>query len=327
MSSDEEIEKPPERRAPSGRASKGNRMSRLLAEEEEDADDADKEFYQQSFWEEVEEDGEYDAEAEDEGADSFDSDFGDSTESDDDDDDEKAEKAGKKEKAVAARKRSVYQDPKAKEKSAAGAAAPRPKSHKKRPRLDADLPPTQIMRGSLRASTQDATEKAVEKRRQASQQAAQRAERQAQGKGKFGVEMRRLTQEEILAEAAQTEIINRASLEKMLRIEEEKRKVVVRERSSLGPRIKTCSSRVGDSVLNSVTFVDCGIPAAIDDVAPRYPAPARCAVTGLPAKYLDPATGAPYATLEAFRMLRGKGTGRRNAGPSGAAGGEKSVGD
>lgn len=29
-----------------------------------------------------------------------------------------------------------------------------------------------------------------------------------------------------------------------------------------------------------------------------------CAVTGLPAKYRDPKTGLPYATKEAFRIIR-----------------------
>ena len=45
---DMEVEKPPERRAPSGRASKGNRMGRLIQEEEEEEGDND--FYQQEFW-------------------------------------------------------------------------------------------------------------------------------------------------------------------------------------------------------------------------------------------------------------------------------------
>lgn len=30
----------------------------------------------------------------------------------------------------------------------------------------------------------------------------------------------------------------------------------------------------------------------------------KCVITGLPAKYKDPLTGAPYATIEAFRLLR-----------------------
>lgn len=39
-------------------------------------------------------------------------------------------------------------------------------------------------------------------------------------------------------------------------------------------------------------------------VAPPKPQKAVCVITGLPAKYRDPLTGLPYATLEAFRQLR-----------------------
>ena len=89
-----EIEKPPERRAPSNRASRGSRMGKLIAEEEEEEGDGD--FYAQDFWNEAEGDAEYADQADDEAAgDSFDSDFGDSTASDDDDDDDN-EKTAKK---------------------------------------------------------------------------------------------------------------------------------------------------------------------------------------------------------------------------------------
>ena len=112
--SDDDVVKPPERRAPSGRASKGNRMQALIAhEEDEDADEGDKEFYEQEFWAEAEEDIDYaGAEADDEDAvDSFDSDFGDSTESDDDDDDDNEKAARAKDKP--AKKASKDKDPKA----------------------------------------------------------------------------------------------------------------------------------------------------------------------------------------------------------------------
>jgi len=319
-SDSDEIEKPPERREPSARARKGNRMSQLIAEEgdADDEDDADKDFYKQDFWAEDEEDMDFAAEADDEAAgDSFDSDFGDSTESDSDDDGE--EKAASKEKA--ARKKSVYKDPKAAKKregdDAGSSAAPRPKvSHKKKPRSEAavlaDGQPF-APRGSLRASTKDASAAATEKRKLDAEMAKRRAEDQEKRmKTKGGVELRRLTQEEILEEAKHTEIINRASLEKMLRQEEEKRKVVVRDTNNAGPRIKYSSKRKGDSVLNTVSFLDCPVPASIDDIAPPYPVPQRCPVTGLPAKFFDPATGTPYANLEAFRTLRGRG-GRRNS--------------
>ena len=146
----------PERRAPSGRASKGNRMARLVAEEVDAVDgedDADKDFYKQGFWADEEEDGDFNADADDEeGRDSFDSDFGDSTESSSD------EEGGeeKVKKKVPSRK-GVYKDPKkiAHKKGTAGGADAdaKPKASKKRARPEGDqiLPPAERSRESLRA--------------------------------------------------------------------------------------------------------------------------------------------------------------------------------
>lgn len=320
MSSDEEIEKPPERRAPSARASKGSRMQKLIAEEEDEAEEGDLEFYQQEFWAEAEGDAEYDAENEDQAGDSFDSDFGDSTESDDDDeDDEATQKKNAKKEAKIARKKSVYVDPKLKEERAAKRPAAEKKSHKRQRADSGPVEPAVFSRSSLRGSTQEKTDD-LQARRELDEQRRRERERKriASGKTKGAVELVRLTQEEILAEAKQTEIINRASLEKMLRIEEEKRKVAVRDRDTSGPRIVHRSVRRGDSVLTTVSFVECDVPDSVNAIAPPYPAPPRCTITGLPAKFCDPATGTPYATLEAFRMLRGK-TGRRSTSFAGVA--------
>ena len=108
----------------------------------------------------------------------------------------------------------------------------------------------------------------------------------------------------------------------MLRIEEEKRREVVREREVTGPRVRYHSKRLepGSTVVqNLITFVDTPLPKCIDGIAPPPPPPQRCAVTGAPAKYLDPLTGNAYATLEAFRMLRGR-SGRRQHSFGGAPG-------
>jgi vacuolar protein sorting-associated protein 72 len=319
--SDFPVSKPPERREASSRAGRGNRMSRLIAEEgdEEEEDDADKDFYNQGFWADEEQDDDFAADADDEeGVDSFDSDFGDSSASEDEGDDDGEEKAARKKPKK--KGHGVYKDPKlarkkgeaAGEGSSAGVQA-KP-SHKKRPRTEGEglvLPPIARSRDSMRGSTQAASQHAQERRKSLEAEQKARAERAAQtGFRRGNVELRRLTQAEILAEAAQTEIINRASLERMLRIEEEKRRVVVRERVTDGPRIKYHSKRNGDEVVNTITFVDAPVPSCIDGIAPPYPAPQRCAVTHQPAKYLDPVTGNAYATLEAFRVLRGRG-GRR----------------
>ena len=313
-SEDEEITKPPERRAPSGRASKGNRMSKLLAEEAVDEDAADKDFYQQGFWADEEADDDFAGDADDEdGADSFDSDFGESTESEDDEDEDEADK---KVKRPPAKKSSAYKDPKKKAGGAgasgagqSGASKPNA-SLKKRPRPEGDIVVEARSRGSLRGTTQASSAEAEENRKKLEAAAAARRERLEAMGAKRGVELRRLTQAEILAEAAQTEIINRASLERMLRQEEDKRRVLVRERNTDGPRIKFHSKRKGDVVSNTLTFTDMPVPSTIDDIAPPYPATQRCAVTQAPAKYLDPVTNQPYATLDAFKILRGR-TGRR----------------
>ena len=312
-SSEDEIEAPPERRAPSGRGNKGNRMQRLMADEVEEADEGDNDFYQQAFWAEAAEDVDYDAEQEDDeqAHDSFDSDFGDSTESDDDDDDDDGEKKAAREPK---RKSSAYKDPKAKKPRAPPGKAAAP-SHKRKPRAPASNMPQANFPSSrtARASTKSGSE-AAEARAKALDEAAKARALRRKSSSKGAVEMHRLTQDEILAEARQTEIINRASLAKMLAQEEEKRKVVVRERNTSGPRIKWRSRREGDSVLQTVTFTDCEppVPDAINATAPRPQPPAKCAVTGAPAKFFDPVTQAPYATLEAFRTLRGRTGGRRS---------------
>lgn len=321
--SDDSIVKPPERREPSRRGNAGNRMQRLIQEEEVDEEDADKDFYQQGFWADEEEDNDFDGDADDEDArDSFDSDFGDSSESESEEesDDEKAAKKSKP------KKKSVYKDPKLAHKkgegpapgeagSSAAAAAPKPK---KRPRPDpvASAGFAAPLERSRRGATEAATAAAVEKRKSMDAAAKARAEKLAASGGRV-VELRRLTQEEILAEAVQTEIMNKASLERMLRLEEEKRRVVKTTRVLDGPRIRFVS-RANDrgagserKLIQTVSFIETPVPSNIDGIAPPYPVAPRCAVTGQPAKYIDPQTGTPYATLEAFRMLRGR-TGRRH---------------
>ena len=205
-----EIEKPPERRAPSNRASRGSRMGKLIAEEEEEEGDGD--FYAQDFWNEAEGDAEYADQADDEAAgDSFDSDFGDSTASEDDDDDDN-DKAAKKTEAKAARKKSVYKDPKEKKASVApNSISAGPKSHKRQRSGEAAALGAPAERTGRRASTQDHSVAQKARLEQENERAKAREQRRKElGKTKGAIEVRRLTQEEILAEARSTEIINRA---------------------------------------------------------------------------------------------------------------------
>lgn len=115
-------------------------------------------------------------------------------------------------------------------------------------------------------------------------------------------EEKRMTQEEMLLEAAQTEIINSRHLERVLAREEEvKKRAVVHKTVYDGPQVRY-SSKDGQNFLefsNGLSFED-----EICTTAPPYPQKAICAITGLPAKYRDPKTGLPYATTEAFKIIR-----------------------
>lgn len=121
---------------------------------------------------------------------------------------------------------------------------------------------------------------------------------------KTTIMVRPLTQEELLAEAKITERINKKSLKDFLLIEEEKKKV--KEAPAFtGPMIHYHSK---DGV-TTVTFPD--LPPILSQ--PSSPPPTSnnpqqltCPITGLPAKYRDPKTGTPYATMQAFKLLRDK---------------------
>lgn len=135
----------------------------------------------------------------------------------------------------------------------------------------------------------------------------------------------RLTQQELLEEAKQTELENLASLDAYTRLEAEKKTFKQKRRVLEGPVIRYCSVSMPDVSLaddahsredvlttesrctrNFVTFTD--TKSFPDQYFPRRrpsrPKRPYCPVTGLPAKYMDPLTSTPYATSHAFRILR-----------------------
>ncbi|GAQ86495.1 DNA-binding protein [Klebsormidium nitens] len=297
------------------RATRGKRLNKLIEEE----DDADKAFWGQDAFNEEDQE-EYVSEEEEQ--DVFDSDFDDDEDMEDDGEEEADERPQRKRKAPpgAAPKRparkaataakaaitpktqtksfeAVFQDrldgikP---DKSTPKAKAATPK----RPRAEQDfeLAEAGFERRSKRAVV-------VERNVEREQEERQRAKsRKPVPKKKPVVEERRLTQEEMLAEAAQTEIANLQSLEIMLAREEEiKRKAIIHKEAFAGPQIRY-HSKDGHTVLE-FTRMD-AFPDVINAKAAPYPLRSVCAVTGLPAKYKDPLTGLPYATLEAFKTLR-----------------------
>ncbi|XP_061342473.1 SWR1 complex subunit 2 [Gastrolobium bilobum] len=115
-------------------------------------------------------------------------------------------------------------------------------------------------------------------------------------------EEKKMTQEEMLLEAAQTEIMNLRNLERVLAREEEvKRRAIVHKTVYNGPQIRYISQN-GCSYLEFTK--GSSFHSKIATTSVQYPEQPVCTITGLPAKYRDPKTGLPYATKEAFKIIR-----------------------
>lgn len=111
-----------------------------------------------------------------------------------------------------------------------------------------------------------------------------------------------LTQAEILAEAALTEVRNLADLERMLKMEEATKKKAERHKINYnGAVIRIKSS--GPTTTMELRF-GARIPPPLGGKAPKMPPAASCVITGKPAKYRDPLTGQPYVDAAAFKELR-----------------------
>lgn len=141
-------------------------------------------------------------------------------------------------------------------------------------------------------------------------------------------EYRRLTQEELLAEAKITEEINLASLDAYQKLEIERKKSksqkyvikgpVIQYHSVTMPYIDVDEEMYGDQKevdttgmekkqsRNFITFPDEEtMKSNFDNEKPEVVEKSKkCAVTGLPAKYFDPLTNCPYANIFAFKKLR-----------------------
>eukprot|EP00854_Cymbomonas_tetramitiformis_P011769 gene11769-13892_t len=212
------------------RSTRGQRLSALV----EDDQEADEEFWGQDAFAEEEEDNEYKTESEAE--DVVDEDFY-KSESSEDDEEVVVEKE-KRKKTLAPPgskpKPKVAKMPYAREKNAVGAdpggrlASPIAKKTRAGTAVLGETPIAQ------RKSKRSAAEAANEARtrlmdiRKAQKKVAQ----------KRIVEDRALTQEEMLVEAAQTELLNQASLKQLEAMDEEtKRKAVVQKDKYQGPMI------------------------------------------------------------------------------------------
>ena len=153
------------------------------------------------------------------------------------------------------------------------------------------------MRKSKRSTAQAILERSERMR-------AERASKPAQERQK--VEHRTWTQEELLEEAKETEYWNLIDLERLLTLEAEmKKKAPTVTNAYEGPSLVYRSSAKVDE---GATMIELARGAETPEpLRQNKPTPAhkdKCVITGLPAKYKDPVTGMPYATIEAFKKVR-----------------------
>jgi vacuolar protein sorting-associated protein 72 len=121
---------------------------------------------------------------------------------------------------------------------------------------------------------------------------------------------RQLTQAEILAEAAATEIANLADLERLLSAEAAVLKKAERAKKSDAflPTVRARSfrdSNTGEAVVRLELRHGAQMPPPLCDKIPvKKKEPPRCVVSGEKARYKDPATGVPFFDAAAFKELR-----------------------
>lgn len=278
------------------RATRGKRMNKLVDEEIEEDD----EFWNQDALKDEEDDTNYVEEKE--VADVFDSDF------DEDEPEPEEEAENEPDERKRPKKRLAFpgkQLPKKKKKKVVS----EPDSSNEEeanvdqstPQEDHEVPDDTEVEKTTRKSTR--TSVIVRQAERDAIRAALQATMKPIKRKKEGEE-KRMTQEEMLLEAAQTEIMNLRNLERVLAREEEvKKRAIVHKAHFTGPLIRYLS-KDGYSYLeftNGASF-----QSQIPTSAPPYPEKAVCVITGLPAKYRDPKTGLPYATKEAFKIIREK---------------------
>lgn len=282
----------------SSRMTRGKRMNKLLDEELED----DELFWNQDALKEDENDENYQEEGE--AVDEFDSDFDeDEPEQDDEGDNDADERMQKKKKRLIFPGKPSTKKKKKKKVLSKLEGVTKDEKSTEQPSLSQphdvpdDLEEERTVRKSTRTSVivRQAERDAI---RAASQATSKPIKRRKEG------EEKRMTQEEMLLEAAQTEIMNLRNLERVLAREEEvKKRAVVHTAVYSGPQIRY-SSKNGLSFLefsNGLSF-----QSEISTTPVPYPEKAVCAVTGMPAKYRDPKSGLPYATKEAFKIIRNR---------------------
>ncbi|KAK8959076.1 hypothetical protein KSP40_PGU001474 [Platanthera guangdongensis] len=279
------------------RATRGKRMTKLLDEEIED----DELFWNQDALKDEENDDNY--EEEQEVPDEFDSDFEDAEpEQDDEAENPAEERLPLKKRLIFPGKQVAKKINKKKilskvEKSSNGDEHPESKKPAHSESQDAlnEIDGERTVRKSTRTSVvvRQAERDAI---RAALQATMKPIKRKKEG------EEKRMTQEEMLLEAAQTEIMNLRNLERVLAREEEvKKKAVTYKAVYEGPQMRFIS-RNGNSFLEFTK--GSSFKTELHTTSAPYPEKSLCVVTGLPAKYRDPKTDFPYATIEALNIIQ-----------------------
>ena len=251
-----------------------------------EAVEKDKEFWDHGTWNEEEEvDEDYTFEDQ---KDIVDADFDDSEK----DEDEAPVEVLKRRKKSKASTSSRYVDPALKNRTAKGAV--HQKIANKRPKK-APVPAKQrTFRSSTKARVAE-SHKSRELREK-------KLKTMAKARPIKKYEEKQWTQEELLVQAAHTEVKNRRSLELMLRMEDDRKKLTGPKAPYVGKRIRYTSRLGQPNIMTFEQFDD--FPKVINAVAPPPPKVEYCVITGMKAKYRDPKTGKPYATLAAFKILR-----------------------
>ena len=296
------------------RRNAGNLMSKLI-EDEQDVD----EFYKTAFGGFQEESGDEKYQTEDEEGDVVDSDFS-ISETDEVIDDQAEEEPTRK------RKKQIVKPYKAPKKDADKSKTANKDSEAKKRRIFEEEP-----REGVRKSTRALTVERAQATKNRFRQEKEKKDLLKKKQPKKFMDMRRLTQEELLAEAKITEEENVASLQAYQQLEADKKKSKVQKVVVKGPVIRFHSLsmpvievteplvKVDDNeddevnvdstkrcCRNFLIFTDTkNFPASyFPTKKPKAPHRTFCPVTGLPARYHDPVTGLPYANAHAFRYIR-----------------------
>ncbi|KAK4371355.1 hypothetical protein RND71_010830 [Anisodus tanguticus] len=278
------------------RATRGRRMTKLLDDELEE----DELFWNQEALKDEENDIEYEEEGE--AVDVFDSDFDeDEPEPDEEGENEPDDRERTKKRLIPPGKPSAKKKKKKKNLTKSEKApqeneeAPDPSTPSEHRDAHDDTEAERTIRKSTRTAVvvKQAEREAI---RAALQATMKPIKRKKEG------EEKKMTQEEMLLEAAQTEVMNLRNLERVLAREEEvKKRAIVHKAVYNGPKIRYITKN-GNGYLIIISVSNFSNETCTG--LPFNPQKAVCAVTGLPARYRDPKTGLPYATKEAFKIIR-----------------------